>query len=296
MRVFVTGATGWVGTHVVQELLGAGHAVLGLARSEEKAQGLRDKGAEAVVGTLDDHDTLRAAAREVDAIAHLAFDHDFSKFAENGAQEGRAVEAMADALKGADTPFLITSGVAMVAPGAVATEADYPTPNPALPRRSDALARQFAEQGLHTAAVRLSPSTHGVGEGHGFVPMLMDLARRTGVSAYIGDGANRWPAVHTLDAARLYRRAVESAPAGQILHGVGDEGVPLREIAEAIGRGTDLPVRSVPDDELADYFGFLAGFITLDDPTSNAKTRELLDWEPTHPGLIDDYAEGHYFA
>lgn len=291
MRVFVTGATGWVGTHVVQELLGAGHAVLGLARSEEKAQALRDRGAQAIIGTLDDHDTLREAVRGVDAIAHLAFNHDFSRFAENGAQERRAVEAMAQALQGSDTPFLITSGVAMVAPGRLATEAEHPEPNPALPRHSDALARRFAEEGLHTAAVRLAPSTHGVGETHGFVPILMDLARRTGVAAYIGDGANRWPACHVTDAGRLYRLALESGVTERVYHATAEEGVAFRDIAETIGRRLGLPVEA----REPDHFGWFAAFAGLDMLASSERTRTVLEWTPTGSQLIADIASPDYY-
>ncbi|HVV91337.1 MAG TPA: SDR family oxidoreductase [Solirubrobacterales bacterium] len=300
MRVFVTGASGHIGLPLVRELVGAGHEVVGLARSDDSAAKIEAAGGAVRRGDLDDLDGLKAAAGEADGVVHLAFKHDLMA---TGEMEGAiaadmaATEAFGDALAGTDKPFVNTSGtlmLAMLGLGRTGTEDDRSPGGHRADVENATLA--LADRGVRSSVVRLSPLVHSDLDKHGFGPILIGFAREKGFAGYPGEGANRWPAVHTLDAASLYRRAVEAAPAGQILHGVGDEGVPLRDIAAAIGRGTGLEARSVPDAEIADYFGFLAGFITLDDPTSNAKTRKLLDWEPTHPGLIADYEAGHYFA
>jgi nucleoside-diphosphate-sugar epimerase len=301
MRVFVTGASGHIGGAVVPELLDAGHEVVGLARSDASAAKLEAAGAEVRRGDLDDLDGLRQAATEADGVIHLAFKHDSMQ---SGDIEGAigadmaATQAFGDALAGTDKPFVNTSGTLMLAmmgiEGRAGTEEDRSPGGHRADVENATLA--LADRGVRSSVIRLSPLVHSDLDHHGFGPILIGIAREKSFAGYPGEGTNRWPAVHTLDAASLYRRAVVSAPAGQILHGAGDEGVPLREIAAAIGRGADLPVRSVPTEEIADYFGFLAGFITLDDPTSNAITRELLDWQPSHPGLIADYDEGHYFA
>jgi nucleoside-diphosphate-sugar epimerase len=300
MRVFVTGASGHIGLPVVRELVGAGHEVVGLARSDDSAAKIEAAGAAARRGDLDDLDGLKAAATEADGVIHLAFKHELMATGEMEAAIGAdmaATQAFGDALAGTDKAFVNTSGTLMLAMmnlGRTGTEDDRSPGGHRADVENATLA--LAERGVRSSVIRLSPLVHSDLDKHGFGPSLIGIARDKGFAGYPGEGANRWPAVHTLDAASLYRRAVEAAPAGQILHGVGDEGVPLREIAAAIGRGTGLEVRSVPEEEIPDYFSFLAGFITLDDPTSNAKTREIVDWEPTHPGLIADYDAGHYFA
>jgi nucleoside-diphosphate-sugar epimerase len=300
MRVFVTGASGHIGLPVVAELVGAGHEVIGLARSDDSAAKIEAAGGTVRRGDLDDLEGLAAAAREADGVIHLAFKHDLMQ---TGDMEGAigadmaATQAFGDALAGTDKAFVNTSGtlmLAMLGLGRTGTEDDRSPGGHRADVENATLA--LAERGVRSSVVRLSPLVHSDLDKHGFGPLLIGIAREKGFAGYPGEGTNRWPAVHTLDAASLYRRAVEAAPAGQILHGVGDEGVPLREIAAAIGRGTGLEARSVPEEKIPDYFSFLAGFITLDDPTANAKTREVVGWEPTRPGLIEDYDEGHYFA
>jgi nucleoside-diphosphate-sugar epimerase len=301
MRVFVTGASGHIGSPVVEELLGAGHEVVGLARSDDSAARIEALGATVRRGDLDDLDGLKAAASEADGVIHLAFKHDLMQ---TGDMEGAiaadmaATEAFGDALAGTDKAFVNTSGTLMLAlagvTGRPGTEDDRSPGGHRGDVENATLA--LADRGVRSSVIRLSPLVHSDLDEHGFGPILIGLAREKGFAGYPTDGANRWPAIHTLDAASLYRRAVEAAPAGQVLHGVGDEGVSLRDIAEAIGRGTGLEVRSVPEEEIPAYFGFLSGFITLDDQTSNAKTRDVVNWEPTHPGLVEDYAAGHYFG
>ncbi|HTR75975.1 MAG TPA: SDR family oxidoreductase [Solirubrobacterales bacterium] len=301
MRVFVTGASGHIGTPTVSELLSAGHEVVGLARSDASAAKLEALGAEVRRGDLDDLDGLQEAAAEADGVIHLAFRHDLMQ---SGNMEGAiaadmaATQAFGDALAGTGKPFVNTSGTLMLAmmgiEGRAGTEEDRSPGGHRADVENATLA--FADRGVRSSVIRLSPLVHSDLDKHGFGPILIGIAREQGFAGYPAEGTNRWPAVHTLDAADLYRRAVESAPAGQILHGVGDEGVPTREIAAAIGRGTGLEVRSIPTDEIPGYFGPLAGFIALDDPTSNTITRELLGWEPTHASLIADLDDGHYFT
>ncbi|GAA3717073.1 SDR family oxidoreductase [Streptomyces tremellae] len=301
MRIFVTGASGWLGSPTVSELIGAGHQVVGLARSEKSAAVLAAAGAEAVRGTLDDLDVLREAAAASDGVVHLAFKHDsaFSGgFQEAAEADRRAVEAFGDALAGSDRPFVIASGLLGVTPGRIATEQDLPAAegSPVGVRQSTAaVAVGLAERGVRSSVVRLSPTCHGDGD-QGFMAALVGFAREHGASGYPGDGTNRWPAVHRDDAARLFRLAVEKAPAGSILHGAAEEGVALREIAEVIGRHLDVPVDSVPDKDLSERFSWLGGFVGLDAPASSARTRELLDWHPTGPGLLEDLDKGHYFT
>lgn len=296
MRVFVTGATGFVGSAIVPELIEAGHHVVGLARSDEAAAALTEAGAEPHRGSLVDLDSLRSGAAAADGVIHCAFIHDFSGLTDAGAVDLRAVETLGAALEGSGRPLVVTSGTALVAPGRVATEHDAADPSSPGRHRvaSEGATLALAARGVRSSLVRLSPSVHDEGD-HGFVPFLIDIARDKGVSAYIGDGTNRWAAVHRLDAARLFRLALESAPAGSVLHGAADEAIPTREIAEAIGRHLDLPVTSVAPESAPDHFGWLTAFFDADIPASSTLTRNRLGWEPAHPGLLADLEEGHYF-
>jgi len=306
MRVFVTGASGWIGSAVVPELISAGHQVVGLARSDASAAALASAGAEVQRGTLDDLDGLRSAAAAADGVIHLAFKHDIAFSGDfQGAADAdrRAVETVGEALAGSDRPFVIASGTFGIAPGRVATERDGQNPDPAMIALSGPATRlgtaqltlSLASRRVRSSVMRLPPTVHGDGD-NGFMAILIGIARAKGVSGYIGDGSNRWPAVHRLDAARLFRLALEMAPAGAVLHGVADEGVPIRAIAEVIGRHLNVPVVSISAEDAGAHFGFLATFLGVDSPASSALTRALLDWQPTHPGLIDDLDQGHYFT
>jgi len=306
MRVFVTGASGWIGSAVVQELIEAGHQVIGIARSDASAAALGAAGVEVHRRSLDDLDELRRISSSSDGVIHLAFKHDLAFSGDfKGAADAdrRAVEAFADALAGTDRPLVIASGTLGVAPGRVATERDGHEDDPARaalgegPNARWATAEftlSLASRGVRSSVMRLPPTNHGDGD-NGFMATLVAIARDKGVSGYIGDGSSRWPAVHRLDSAHLFRLALDAAPPGSTLHAVADEGVPVRDIAGAIGRGLNLPVVSIAPDDAAEHFTWLAHFLALDSPASSALTRELLDWQPVQPGLISDLEEGHYF-
>ncbi len=304
MRLFLTGGSGWIGSAVVPELLEAGHEVVGLARSDASAQRLESAGAIVTRGDLDDPGGLAGAAAESEGVIHLGFQHDVAfggDFAAAGAADRRAVAAMGAALAGSDRPFVLASGTLGLAPGRTAIEEDGLVPsedlrsNPAGVRHATALlALSLRGIGVRSSVVRFPPTVHGDGD-HGFVAMLVGIARRRGVAGYAGDGTNRWPAVHRSDAAHLVRLTVESAPGGSVVHAVGDEGVPFREIAQAVGRHLDVPTKPIPRDEANVHFGFLAPMVTVDSPASADITRKLLGWEATGPGLLEDLEQGHYF-
>jgi len=292
MRVFVTGATGFIGSALVPELINAGHQVLGLARSDAGAESLIAAGAQVHRGDLEDLEILRSGAVISDGVIHTAFIHDFSKFEANCEIDRRAIEAIGSVLAGSDRPFIVTSGTALAAPGRLATEEDRASGR--FPRLSEQAADAVAEHGVRTSVVRL-PQVHDPVK-QGLVTYLIAVAREKGVSAYVGDGANRWPAVHVLDAARLYRLALEKGSTGARYHAIGEEGVPLREIAEAIGRGLKIPVVAKSPEEAGAHFGWLSMFAGLDCPASSALTQEWLGWHPTPtlPGMIADLDQAKF--
>ncbi|OPG11652.1 SDR family oxidoreductase [Microbispora sp. GKU 823] len=310
MHVFVTGASGWIGRGLVPELTAAGHTVTALARSDTAARALRAAGAEVRPGSIDDLDTLRDAAASSDGVIHLAFKHDIAfvgDYATATAADRAAIEAFGEALTGTGKPFVIASGILGVLglpPGAIATERDglADTGDRKGPISGGggrmANAHQtlaLADHGVRSSVVRLPPATHGDGD-NGFMSTAIGFARAKGAAAYVGDGANRWPSVHRDDAARLFRLALESAPPGSVLHAVGDEGVPIREVAEVFAAHLGIPAVSVTPEQAQDYVGWLGGFWGVDGPASAQITRDLLGWQPTRPGLIADLKEGHYFA
>ena len=297
MRVFVTGATGFIGSAVVSELLGAGHQVVGLARSDEAAAALTAAGAGVHRGSLEDLDSLRSGAAAADGVVHTAYIHDFSETNDAPAYarvDGRAIETIGEALAGSGRPLVVAAGLPVPPPGRVTTEGDAAPDNPAYPRVSEQVALALAVRGIRVSVVRLPPTVHGRGD-HGFVPALIGIARAKGLSAYVGEGANRWAAVHRLDAAHLFRLALEAAPAGARRPGVGDEGVPFRDLAEVIGAHLNVPVAALSPEEAAGHFGLFALFASMDGPASSALTRERFGWRPVRPGLIADLDEGHYF-
>jgi nucleoside-diphosphate-sugar epimerase len=294
MGIFVTGATGWVGSAVVEDLIAAGHRVSGLCRSDKGAEALAAAGAKAHRGSLQDLDSLKSGVAQSDGVIHLAFNHDFAKFAENGVDEKRAIEAIGAALIGSSRPLIVTNGMAALSPGQVVTEqTPPPADSPAFPRNPEAIVATLAKRGVRATTVRLPVSVHGQGE-HGFVSRIIALAREKGVSPYIGDGLNRWPAAHRTDAARVYRLAIERAAEGGPFHAVAEEGVPFKEIVEVIGRRLNVPVVSLPAEEAAHHFGWFATFAGVDCPAASERTRSLLGWKPVQPGLIADIEA--YFA
>ncbi|MCP1196458.1 SDR family oxidoreductase [Acetobacter senegalensis] len=287
MHVFVTGATGWVGSAVVQDLIGAGHQVTGLARNDEKAARLAASGATVLRATLDDLDALKNAAAAADVVIHTAFNHDFSKFPESAAQDQHVIEALGSALEGSERPLLVTSGLSGLPAGA--TEADLP--DPASPRRSEAAARALKERGVRVATIRLAPSVHGIGD-HGFIPIVIRLAREKGVSAYIGDGRNKWSGVYRLDAAKVYRLVLEQGVTEAVYHAIADEAVPFRDIAGVIGRRLSLPV----EPREREHFGWFATMAGGNMAASSVRTRALLGWNPTGPSLLADLEQPSYYA
>ena len=287
MRVFVTGASGFIGSAIVEELVEAGHEVLGLTRSDAGARFLEGAGAQVHRGDLEDLESLRTGAAAADGVIHTAFNHDFSKFAANCEMDRQAIEVLGSVLAGSDRPFVVTAGLGLLTPGRVATEEDLPPAHPTFPRLSEQTAMAMAARGVRASVVRL-PQVHDP-DKQGLVTYLIDIARQKGVSAYMGDGLNRWPAVHRLDAAHLYRLALEKGTAEGRYHAVAEEGVPLREIAEVIGRGLKVPVVVKSPEEAAEHFGFLGVFVSMDGPASSALTQERLGWRPTgRPGMIED--------
>jgi len=296
MKVFITGATGFIGAALVQELLNAGHQVLGLARSDASASALIAAGAKVHRGDLQDLDSLRSGAAASDGVIHAGFIHDFSRFKEMCEVDKIAIETIGSTLAGSSRPFVVTSGTAFVRPGSLATEdiaSSHDTNQ--YPRVSETTALAFTSKGVRTAVLRLSPSVHGEGDHHGFIPILVGIARQKGIAAYIGDGQNQWNAVHRLDAAQLYRLALESGDAGARYHAVGDESLTLKTISELIGRHLNLPVVSISQEEAAAHFGWFAAMAALDCPASSKLTQERLDWHPSHPTLTEDLASGMYF-
>ena len=297
MRVFITGATGWIGAAVVKELLAAGHKISGLVRSQANADALTKAGGKAILGSVSDLDVLRSSAVQADGVIHTAFGLDMSKIAEMSAEDRQAIETFGDVFKGSDRPFIVAGGIGIYPRGEVFTEEMSIGPViPAFPRATEQTTMAMAERGVRATVVRLPRSVHGIGERHGFIPQLASLAREKGVSAYIGDGENLWPSVHRLDAARVFRLTLEHGAEGGPFHAVAEQGVAFRQIAEAIGRQFQLPVVSLSQDEAAAHFGMMAMFIGGNGPASSKRTRERLGWVPQEPGLLADINQPEYFA
>ncbi len=296
MRVFLTGANGWVGSMVVRELIAAGHSVVGLVRSKEKGDPLAAAGATPLLGSLRDLDVLRAGAGAADGVIHTAFGLDFSRIGELAEEDRDAIEVFGEAYAGSDRPIVVTGGFGLLPAGETFTEDARPPTIPGFPRASEQTAFALAERGLRAAVVRLPRSVHGAGERHGFVPMLAALARQKGVCAYVGGGENLWPSVHRLDAARVFRLALERGAGGEAFHAVADEGVPFRLIAEAIGRQVGLPATSLTPEQAEAHFGGLATWVAGNGPASSARTKAILGWEPNQPNLIADIGRPDYSA
>lgn len=293
MRVFLTGASGWIGSAIARDLIAAGHSVVGLVRSKEKGAALASAGGTPLIGALDDLDVLRRGATDADGIIHTAFGLDLSRIAELAAEDRTAIETFGEMFAGSARSIIVTSGFLHLT-GEKAIEDERPIVIPAFPRASEQTAFSLAERGLHASVVRNPRSVHGTGETHGFVPMLAAVARDKGVSAYVGDGANLWPAVHRHDAARVYRLALERGARGEAYHAVGEEGVPYREIAEAIGRQLGLPAKSLTQEEAEAHFGPLAMWIANNGPASNAWTKKTLGWTPENVGIVADIERPGY--
>ncbi|MCW2603621.1 MAG: NAD-dependent epimerase/dehydratase [Pseudonocardiales bacterium] len=294
MRIFLTGASGWIGSAAVSELVGSGHEVLGLARSDASAAAIDALGAEVLRGDLDDLGSLRTGASASDGVIHMGYNHDFSRMDAAARTDLQAVEAMGAVLAGSERPLLIAGGALGLAPGRVGTERDMPAAGGHARTASADATLALADRGVRSMVARFAPTVHGDGD-HGFVARLVAIAREKGVSAYIADGGNRWPAIHRSDAGVLLRLAFLDAPAGSVLHAIAEEGVPTREIAEAIGRGLGLLVASIDAEQADAHFGWLGRFFGADAPISNTLTRDMLAWQPTGPGLIADLDAGHYF-
>jgi len=295
MRVFVTGASGFVGSAIVKELITAGHQVLGLARSDSAAESLRKEGAQVHRGDVNDLPTLQKGAAQSDAVIHTAFNHDFSQFKANCEADRKVIGALGAALAGSNRPLIITSGIGLLNTGRIITEEDVPASSDLVPRAaSEEAANAAAIKGIKVYIVRLPPTVHGRGD-HGFVPMIIDRAKENGESAYIGEGKNRWSAVHRLDAAVLYRLIVEQQPSQKVYNAVAEEGIPLRDIAEAIGKGLNLPAVSRTGKDAEAHFTWFTHFAALDCPASSEKTRKILNWQPSQPGLLEDLVRGIYF-
>ncbi|MHA4894467.1 SDR family oxidoreductase [Pedobacter sp. PWIIR3] len=294
MRVFVTGATGFIGTAIVQELISAGHQVLALARSDASAQKLIDARAEVHRGDLEDLESLRSGASAADGVIHAGFIHDFTRFAEVCEVDKVAIETIGMVLAGSNRPFIVTSGTALVNPGQLATEDIIPTFNPAWPRASEQAADVAAALGVRAATVRLSPSVHGDDDQHGFIPILVNIAKEKGVSSYIGEGENRWNAVHRLDAARLFRLALENATAGARYHAAAEEAITVKSIAEAIGKQLSLPLVAIAPAAAPEHFGWFSQMAAIDCPASSIWTQDHLNWKPTHSTLLTDIENGIY--